>query len=215
MPRIITAQIPPGSRGGAAVDLGAVQLETRGDRRLTILSADGKPAETESVRVIRDGILRRLYPTEDDVYDPLLVPFASGDEVIATARWSEDEILLRTIRMTLEGPGPWTLRGDEGNTSLAVDARDLARSAPYCGCRQEPQDEALPHRAEGGRAQDHHGASPAVPSRRVACPPRPTAVPGSSLCRNRLNRIRPHRELPGHDARILQPHPPDDLRRLV
>ncbi len=26
--------------------------------------------------------------------------------------------------MTLEGPGPWTLRGDEGTTSLVLDARD-------------------------------------------------------------------------------------------
>ncbi len=57
MPRIITAEIPPGSRGGAAVDLGTVRLEARGDRRLTILNADGKPAETESVRVIHDGVL--------------------------------------------------------------------------------------------------------------------------------------------------------------
>ena len=124
LPRIITAQIPPGARGGAAVDLGTVRLEARGDRRLTILSAAGKPVKTESVRVIHDGVLRRLHPTRDNVYDPLLVPFAPGDEVIATARWGKDEVLPRTIRMTLEGPGPWTLRGDEGKTSLAVDARD-------------------------------------------------------------------------------------------
>jgi hypothetical protein len=124
MPRIITAQIPPGSRGGAVVDLGTIRLEARGDRRLTILNAAGRPAETDSVRVIHDGVLRRLDATEDDVYDPMLVPFAPGDEIIATARWSKDAILPRTLRMTLEGPGPWTLRGDEGATSLVLDARD-------------------------------------------------------------------------------------------
>ncbi len=124
VPKIIAAQVPTGSRGGAAVDLGTVRLEARGDRRLTILSTDGNPAETDSVRVIHDGVLRRLYPTEDDVYDPLLVPLAPGDEVIATARWSEDDVLVRTIRKTLEGPGPWTLRGDEPRTSLTVDATD-------------------------------------------------------------------------------------------
>ena len=216
LPKVITAQVPSGSRGGAAVDLGTVQLEARGDRRLTILSADGKPAETESVRVIHDGVLRRLDPTEDDVYDPQLVPFAPGDEVIATARWCEDEVLPRTIRMTLEGPGPWTIRGDEGTTSLVLDARDEGGNAildailvidgrPYrrrtaygdesgerhlvpvrgiapgpAPCRgggREPPHEALPHRAEGGRAADHHGSPPAVPFRRVVCPSRDSVSP--------------------------------------
>ena len=123
-PRIITAHVRPGSRGGEPLDLGVVRLEARGDRRLVILGADGEPAGVEALRVVRDGAQRHLYTTENDVYDPLLLPFGPGAEVIATACWSEDEQRPRTLRKRLEGQGPWTLRGDEQVTSLAVDVMD-------------------------------------------------------------------------------------------
>ncbi len=127
LPRIVSVTVPAGARGGPSIDLGVLRLEPRGDRRLTIERADGKPAELRRLRVVHEGALRELPLEEEGVYDPVLVPLATGDLVEATGSFTDDPgVAPRKIRWTLSGPGPWTLKADDDRTSLAVEPRDDA-----------------------------------------------------------------------------------------
>jgi hypothetical protein len=127
LPRIVAVHVPAGARGGAPIDLGTIRLVPRGDRRLTVLRANGDPATEARIRWVRDGVARWWHASDESnahVVDPDPVPLAEGDEVEATARWEEGDFFERTIRMRLSGTGPWTLRGEPSRGSVAVDATD-------------------------------------------------------------------------------------------
>ena len=129
-PQWIVADLPRGARGGSVVDVGTVRLRSRGDASLAVLDAGGKQRTDAWVRVLRNGDLWTVgLWAERGVYDSQLAPLRAGDVVIADATWTPDDVLTRSVRMTLTGAGPWTLRADEGDTALHVHALDEAGSA--------------------------------------------------------------------------------------
>lgn len=122
LPRLVTVPLPAGSLEGGSVDLGVVRLEPRGDRRLSVLRADGTVAEYLDLRAARGGVVRTWRRPEDlEVCDPLLEPLAEGDLVEVDADWIPGKRFVRPVRRRLEGPGPWTIRSDLPDTSIRVD----------------------------------------------------------------------------------------------
>ena len=122
-PHVLTVPIPEGTVDGTRVDAGVVRLAPRGEPRLTLLLPNGRPAEWTSLRVIRGDVVRRGVPPEDPSFDAFPFTLAAGDLVEVEAWWREDGAVTwaRPVRRRLEGPGPWTIRGDLPSTSIALE----------------------------------------------------------------------------------------------
>jgi hypothetical protein len=123
-PRIVQVTLPPDSIEGGEIDLGIVRLEQRGDPRLTVVLADGKPTADARIRIEHAGVVRDWPRTESEVCDPLILPLQAGDLVIVDAPWEPHKAYARPVRRRLEGKGPWEIRNDLPDTSILVDPRD-------------------------------------------------------------------------------------------
>ncbi|HVG94335.1 MAG TPA: hypothetical protein VND21_07800, partial [Planctomycetota bacterium] len=122
-PRVVTVAIPEGAAEGTRIDLGSVRFAPRGEPHLTVLLPDGTPAEWTSLRVIRGDVVRRGNPSEDRSFDAFPFTLATGDLVEVKAWWREDGAVTwaQPVRRRLEGPGPWTIRGDLPSTSIVLE----------------------------------------------------------------------------------------------
>jgi hypothetical protein len=123
-PRTWAVRIPPEARDGAEVDGGRVRLAPRGDRRLRMVLPDDSGGPW-SVRVLRDGRWREGWADDDGVFDPPLMPLATGDVVEVDAEWVPGKVAARRVAKRLEGPGPWELRSDLPATSLLLRATEV------------------------------------------------------------------------------------------
>jgi hypothetical protein len=124
-PQRVQVPVPPVGPV-ASIDGGVVVLHARGDRRVTVLGIDGKPAEGATVRAVPDPSGQGGVVPEDGVVDPPLQPFSAGDvvEVALAEDWTPR--MARPLVRRLEGPGPWTIRWDLPSTTVVVEPTDGA-----------------------------------------------------------------------------------------
>ena len=113
--RWTTVRIPAGASDGAIVDAGEIAFGPRGDSRLTVTLPGGVPLAKADLRVVRAEGGGAAAADAKGVFDPDLVPLAAGDVVELVPSESR-----APVRLTLAGPGPWTLAVPATSIEAAV-----------------------------------------------------------------------------------------------